>query len=174
MTLKIFLLILSIGALFSLAKPIKATVDAPCLQDAQCNVGLSRQPYTCVGVIRVLVEPQPGKCVCPWGKFEQPLPGFPPDVCAFVASETPLLTFANKIALFVTGTVIALGLVSIAIGGYIYMTAGGSGERVGYAKTIIISALIGIVLALSAFAILNLVSTQFASEVVEPPELQTR
>ncbi len=53
-----------------------------------------------------------------------------------------------------------LGLVAVAIilyGGFIWMTAAGNEDRVGKAKKIIIAGVIGLIVILSAFAIVNFV-----------------
>lgn len=109
---------------------------------------------------------------CPWGIFEMPLPGIDsPDICKFVEGDTPTITLIQSIVKFITAVIVAVGLISVIVGGFIYMTAGGSAERVGLAKTVIISALLGIVLALTSWLILNTISPKFTSDVKDLKEL---
>ena len=57
-----------------------------------------------------------------------------------------------------TVLVVAAGTMSIVIGGYYYMTAGGSADRVRAAKVWVGSAILGIVIALLAWLILSSIS----------------
>ncbi len=106
---------------------------------------------------------------CPWGDFEAPLPLFNIDsICTYLRGGTPLIDYINAAVDFITGLIVVIGIISILVGGYFYMTAGGSAERVGTAKTIISSALAGIVIAMVGWVMLNTISPQFASDVKEP------
>lgn len=102
---------------------------------------------------------------CDLGDIEAGVPGIPKGqpVC-----ETSFLGFMSIIVNLATGFVILAGLMSIIIGGYFYMTAGGDSGRVGTAKAFFVSALLGILLALTAYIILNTISPQFASELKNP------
>lgn len=76
-----------------------------------------------------------------------------------LGNQDPRETAANiiKAALGV------LGIVSVVIvlwGGVLWMTAGGSDEKVGSAKKILFSGIIGLVIILSAFALTNFVINQ--------------
>lgn len=51
----------------------------------------------------------------------------------------------------------------VIIGGIQWMTAGGSEEKVGKAKTLITNALIGLVIVLSAYAITNFIGSRLTS-----------
>jgi len=116
-----------------------------------------------------------GTCECAFGEFEAPFPGGPSgDVCLYTATtnDSPLLSYASFFANAIIALTVASGMVMVVAGGYVYMTAGGSAARIGTAKSFIGMALLGIALALTAYVILDTVSSQFASDVVEP-ELST-
>lgn len=58
-----------------------------------------------------------------------------------------------------------LGIVAVVIilfGGFKWMTSGGNEDKVGEAKKLIISGIIGLVIVISAFAIASFVITQIA------------
>lgn len=103
-----------------------------------------------------------------FGDFSIPLPGLEKNIDKLVAGGTPVITYAQTVINLVIGLIVAIALISIVVAGYMYMTAGGSGDRVTAAKTIIGSAIVGLVLALTAFLLLNTIAPQFASELVEP------
>lgn len=90
----------------------------------------------------------------PVGKIEK-------SIDAFLKRDSPLVTIANIIFQFGVVLVIAVGLIFIVIGGYIYMTAGGNAAQISTAKTFIVAALGGIVIALTGWLILNTISSQF-------------
>lgn len=157
-----------------------------------CNLGLDgngdgdfddtpgdTKPVSCMGkgyYCKVPSNSLVGKCSCAFGEFEMPLnfggtSAFgTTDVCKWVNSQgnKPLLTYVSLLVNIVIALTVALGLVMIVIGGFFYMTAGGDGGRISTAKTFIGAALLGIILALTAFLILNTISPQFASDVREP------
>lgn len=116
-----------------------------------------------------------GKCTCSMGEFEMPLSfgGYSAfgtiDVCKWVNEQSsgPLTSYFNILATFGIVAVVGLGLIMIVIGGYFYMTAGGDAGRIGTAKTFIGMALLGIILALTAYLLLNTISSQF-TDVQEP------
>lgn len=102
-----------------------------------------------------------------WGKLEVlkfPLlgPGGETDICTLISSpgggKAAVAMIIGQLVLFVTALVLMAAAVSIVIGGYIYMTAGGSADRVQVAKTWIIAALLGITIALTAWVMLNTIS----------------
>jgi hypothetical protein len=110
----------------------------------------------------------PGEgCVCRWGIFEAPLQqrGYGTgSICDFVDSlgvNSAAGILLNIIVNILTSLVVMAGAASILIGGYIYMTAGGSADRVRTAKIWIGSALVGIALALLAWIILNSIHSSF-------------
>lgn len=106
---------------------------------------------------------------CAFGNFEVPLPSFGSQtICQIAESPKPFISFIATLANLFLGIIVATGLVMTVIAGYIYMTAGGSADQVGKAKNMIKAALLGIILALAAFLILNTISPQFASQPEEP------
>ncbi len=113
-----------------------------------------------------------GTCKCAFGSFEMPFLDKQKtlDVCQFISngSSKPnafnaLVLILNEIANYLTAVIVAVGLVVITFGGYRYMTAGGDGNKISSAKTIIATALIGITLAMLAWLILNTISPQFTN-----------
>lgn len=105
---------------------------------------------------------------CVFGNLEVPFGGIDSDICTFVDRDKPLLTYASLVIELVTGIVVVVGLISIVVGGYFYMTAGGDASRIQLGKTFIIAALSGIMLALIAYTILNALHPQFGDELREP------
>lgn len=106
-----------------------------------------------------------------FGKFEAPLPKLEgKTIGQFIRDDckTPLLRYVSIIINYVTVFIVIISVILIVIGGFIYMTAGGDSTRLGQAKTFIMSALLGIALALTAYLILNTVSSQFTSDLAEP------
>lgn len=69
-----------------------------------------------------------------------------------------------KVALSFLGVV---AIVIVLIGGFKYMTAGGSDEKTGDAKKYIISGIIGLAIILSAYAITSFVLTSLVSATKE-------
>lgn len=105
-----------------------------------------------------------------FGNLESPLnSSMEKNICKFIngAGGKPLIYYMSIVINFVTGAIVAIGLVTIVASGYVYMTAGGS-DRIQLAKEMLAGALLGIALALAAYLILNTISPQFASEVKEP------
>lgn len=102
-----------------------------------------------------------------FGCFEVPLPGITGSIDEF-AKKTGLVGYVSTIINIITGIIIATALIIVVAAGYVYMTAGGDGGKVETAKAMIKAALLGIILALGAYLILNTISPQFASEIKEP------
>ncbi len=113
--------------------------------------------------------PNPGTFGC----FEVGLPGKPElaagqTIDTFVSSGTPILTFINTAVNVVVAILVIIGVISIVVGGYVYMTAAGNANQVGTAKEIIKAALFGIVIALTSVIILNTINTFLGSGAKEP------
>jgi len=72
-----------------------------------------------------------------------------------------------KVALGFLGII---AVIIVLVGGFKYMTAGGSEEKVGDAKKWIISGIIGLAIILSAYAITSFALTQFTKAITESPE----
>ncbi len=106
-----------------------------------------------------------------FGCFEVPLPGITDkSIDNFVKKDggIGLVGYVSFIAKIITGVIIATALIIVVAAGYVYMTAGGDGGKVELAKSMIKAALLGIILALGAYLILNTISPQFASKIKEP------
>jgi hypothetical protein len=109
-----------------------------------------------------------------FGCFEVGLPGSDisagQDIENFIgqSNRAPLLRLIRIIVTFITALIVSIGIITVVVAGYIYMTAGGDAGRVGLAKQFLSAALLGIFLALTSYLILNTISPQFTREVQEP------
>ncbi len=104
-----------------------------------------------------------------FGNFEAPLSNIDQQsIDTFIEGENPLVKYVSVVVNLITALIVVIGLISIVIGGYIYMTARGDASQVANAKTWIGSALLGITLALTAWIILNTISPQFTSGLADP------
>src|SRR6056297_2393068 len=75
-------------------------------------------------------------------------------------------TFADYIiAIYNWGIriIIVLAVIMIMIGGFMWMTAAGSSQRIGQAKDRITSAIVGLILALGSYTLLNFVNPELVS-----------
>ena len=108
----------------------------------------------------------PPICQCRFGVLEIGLPFLEEfsqgvSVCSYIGHFGKDKAFSNFTQLIVT-VLIALTIMSAmvvtAVAGYVYMTAGGNGDRVRLAKTLIGAALLGVFLALAAWALLDFIS----------------
>lgn len=99
---------------------------------------------------------------CPFGKLEVPFGGLGETVCQ------PILTYVGALVKLILGFIIVIATITVVVAGYFYMTAGGNATQVAFAKTLLIAAISGVILAATAYVILNTVSPQFASELREP------
>jgi hypothetical protein len=73
-----------------------------------------------------------------------------------VAGYSPNVTFVDIIALIINallGLVGIMFLIMIIYGGFTWMTAGGSSDKVGKAKKLIINAVIGLIIVTAAYSI---------------------
>ncbi len=102
-----------------------------------------------------------------WGNFEVGIPGGAEQGSA-ITSGGGFKGFIGALATFITGLIIVIGVIVIIIAGYIYMTARGDASQVQKAKTMILSALAGIVLAVAAVVILETINTQLGTAAEEP------
>lgn len=113
--------------------------------------------------------PSPGTFGC----FEVGLPGDSQlaagqSIDSFANQDEPILSFINTAVNVVVAILVIIGVISIVVAGYIYMTAGGNANQVGTAKDIIKSALLGIVIALTSVIILNTINKFLGSGAKEP------
>ncbi len=111
------------------------------------------------GVLLLTLPPLPAAAddSCVFGLLEMPFPGWEGQC----VDKISFSSFTQKLFNFIVAFIVGIGLIAVVAGGYFYMTAGGNAAQVGTAKAIISSALLGIVLALTAYIVLNTVSPQF-------------
>ena len=106
-----------------------------------------------------------------FGNLEVGLPGIPAgksiDELVKPGSK-PILTFINQAVTAVIAILVIIGLISITIGGYLYMTAAGNGGQVKTAKEWILAALVGIFLALASVIILTTINNYLGKDAQEP------
>jgi hypothetical protein len=82
------------------------------------------------------------------------------DQAADLFGSTGIFTTITNTLLFVVG---AVSVIMVIIGGLRYITSGGNNANVATAKNTILYAIIGIVIALFAYAIVNFVLSSFAT-----------
>lgn len=110
-----------------------------------------------------------------FGCFEVGLPGSSKlaagkSIDGFVGGKDtePILEFIGVAVNVVIAALVIIGVISIVIGGYMYMTAGGDGGRVKMAKEMIVAALVGIFLSLISVVILNTINKYLGTSAQEP------
>lgn len=110
-----------------------------------------------------------------FGCFEVGLPGSSEltagkSIDSFIGGKDskPILKFIGAAVNVVIAVLVIIGVICVVIGGYMYMTAGGSGDQVKTAKSWIQSALFGIFLALISVVILNTINRYLGSDAQEP------
>lgn len=109
-----------------------------------------------------------------FGDFEVGLPGITDkSIDNFIKQPEPILAFINNAVNVVIAVLVIIGVISIVIGGYMYMTAGGDGGKVKLAKETIAAALVGIFLSLISVVILNTINTYLGTGAQEPVLGQT-
>ncbi len=106
----------------------------------------------------------------PFGDFEVGLPGIPAgsSIDRFVGQDKPILAFINLAVNIVIAVLVIIGLITIVIAGYTYMTAAGDASQVKTAKGMIQAALFGILLSLVSVVILNTINKYIGSGAEEP------
>ncbi|MDO8260232.1 MAG: pilin [Candidatus Magasanikbacteria bacterium] len=86
---------------------------------------------------------------------------------SFDGDTKPLGEYIRKVYNYGVGITAILATVVLMIGGFQWIVAGGSGEKIGEAKAWITAALSGLVLALSSYMILNLVNSKLVNFTVK-------
>ncbi|MEO6077269.1 MAG: hypothetical protein ABIP54_00605 [Candidatus Andersenbacteria bacterium] len=145
------------------------TAATPTFVQAQLGSGAINNP-----------KPAPGSVIdssscsdSTFGCFEVGLPGSKTfsanqPISAFLDSKTPIKNLVNLFVTFVTGILVIVGVITIVIGGYMYMTAGGNASQVSSAKEMITAALIGIFIAFISVVILNTINPFLGKDAAEP------
>lgn len=108
-----------------------------------------------------------------FGCFEVGLPGNEKlaagsPIERFLDSPKPIVDFINVAVNVVIAVLVIIGVISITIGGYLYMTAGGDAGQVKTAKEMILAAIVGIFLSLISVVILNTINKYLGSAAQEP------
>ena len=65
----------------------------------------------------------------------------------------------RNVMTIVTGIIAFISVVAIAYGGFVYMTSGGDPNKIKQGKNTLLYAIIGLIVAISAFAIVSFVMT---------------
>jgi hypothetical protein len=127
----------------------------------------------------VFAEQTPDPCPNPgtFGCFEVGIPGITEkSIDTFLdnnkadanGTNGPILAFIRVAVNVIIGILVLIGVISVVIGGYLYMTAGGNGKQVESAKEMILAALMGIVISLVSVVILNTINRFIGSGAREP------
>lgn len=110
-----------------------------------------------------------------FGRFEVGLPGGSDfrkggSIDTFIQSfqDRPILALVGMFVQFVIALIVIIGVITIVIGGYLYMTAGGNAHQVEQAKEMVYSSLVGIFIAFISVVILNTINPFLGSKAVEP------
>ena len=133
-------------------------------QSVSCD---GRNP--CGDVLDICID---GTCTCRWGTLMEDWSGLNPSmtrgksVCDIIRGNmgsdgkatSGLVVFVRFLILIISAFVMIAASIGIVWGGYMYMTAGGSADRVQEGKRWIVAALLGITIALAAWVILYLVN----------------
>jgi hypothetical protein len=121
------------------------------------------------GTVAWSAGPPPPVYCLDFGDWEMRLPGIQSTINEFVTKDNSLLIYVTIVINIIIVAIVAIALINIVVAGYIYLTdQGGEAGRVQTAKNLISVSLIGIILALAAFVILNTISPQFVQVVVPP------
>ncbi|MDO8676206.1 MAG: pilin [Candidatus Azambacteria bacterium] len=78
-----------------------------------------------------------------------------------ITSPTQIAQLIQKILNWVAGIIMTIAVIMLLFSAILYLTAGGSEERVGKAKSYLLYAIIGIVVAILAFSIQPFLVTFF-------------
>ena len=119
---------------------------------------------------------------CAYGELEIPLPVEPlegKNICEILDEfngngkdvTSPIRAYAAFLANLIIAAIVGLGLIMVVVGGYLYMTAGGAADRIQTAKKVIGAALLGIIIALLSFVILNTINPTITGD--DGPSVET-
>ena len=76
-----------------------------------------------------------------------------------ITSPTDISALITRILNWIAGIIITIALIMLLFAAFMYLTAGGSEDRVGKAKNYLLYAIIGIVVALIAFSVQPFITT---------------
>ena len=86
------------------------------------------------------------------------IPGFPSQTFTKDSGTKPIGDYIKAIYKYAIGIVGILAAVMLMVGGVVWLTAGGSADRIGKAKEYITASLTGLILALCSFMILSTIN----------------
>lgn len=86
--------------------------------------------------------------------------------------QADFTTYLRAAAQFAVAIIIILAAIYIAIGAYVYFVAAGNAAMAAKGKEIIQRSIIGLLIALVAYVILNTISPQFVE--LKPPQLENQ
>jgi len=81
--------------------------------------------------------------------------------------QTDLGNLINSILTYVLGIAGVIVVIYLIMGGFKYITSGGSEKAVGEAKNTILYAIIGLIIIIAAFAIKSYIMTRIAPGAIE-------
>jgi len=90
-------------------------------------------------------------------KLQVPIPGGKSEI-SFNATTKPIGEYIQWLYSYAISIVGIVATIMLMFGGFTWLTAGGSGEKVGKARDIIFGSLTGLVLALTSYTILTLIN----------------
>lgn len=93
--------------------------------------------------------------------------------CKTDCNTRPLGTIIGSVTTTLLGVIAAISVLMIIIGGLRYVISGGDPKKTADAKNTILYAIVGVVVALLAFAIVSFVTTSINSPGAIPTPLST-
>ena len=104
-------------------------------------------------------------------ELQVPIPGGDKSI-NFDGTTKPIGQYIQSIYTYAISIVGIAATIMLMVGGLTWLTAGGSGEKVGKARDIIFSSLTGLVLALTSYTILMMINpnlVNFKIQNIDPP-----
>ncbi|MDA3840043.1 MAG: pilin [Patescibacteria group bacterium] len=93
----------------------------------------------------------------------------------FNGTTKPIGQYISNLYNYAISIVGIVATIMLMFGGFTWLTAGGSGEKVGKARDMIFGSLTGLVLALTSYTILTMVNpdlVNFKIQKIQPPEVK--
>lgn len=90
----------------------------------------------------------------------------PPGLCSggLNCNKVPLNTLIIKVINWILAIVLAIDVLVIIIGGFLYITSAGNEERAKSGRKAVINAIIGLIIIIMAYVIAQVVNSFFADE----------